>query len=387
MAADGLRLLVATGPAVSGDLLDHDLEVLRPALLFADEVVLLSPAAWMVFGIAADVSHEDPVARAQVLSSLVGAVPNAQLPEELTTILAGIAKTNQLLRQGNRQQRRAMKRLLGKQGDELRRMAGMIDAQYEMLRDHVYETMIDGRPAEELAVAAGRNVLTVDGLGFESGAQEIDDVMELWWERIQKAIVDPHTFVLFDEQVAGLIRAHVREQGVEIPDLASTQQRQSGLAAGFLTRLPTLDRATVEEILDFRREVAAEVAIYRATTAEMASAIAEPAHAEDFDAVINNRWINEVQPALREIEVRADEAGLLNRMLDEASRSGLVVGGLLTGAFAAGSLADWTAAVPAAAAATIKYGWDVHRAGASARSELRGHRFILVHEAGKHLGN
>lgn len=97
----------------------------------------------MVFGIASDVSHDDPVARAQVLSSLVGAMPNANLPEELSVILAGIAETNRLLEQGNRQQRRAMKKLLGKQGAELRRMADMIDDQYEKLRHHVYETMIE----------------------------------------------------------------------------------------------------------------------------------------------------------------------------------------------------------------------------------------------------
>lgn len=204
---------------------------------------------------------------------------------------------------------------------------------------------------------------------------------------LRNALTDAGTFLLFDRQVAGLIRTTSTETPSPSRISRPCNGASRGSPPGFSPDSPTLRQAPIAEILDFREDVGAEVAAYRAATAEMASIIAEPAHSEDFEAVVNNRWINEVQLALREIEDRARQVGLLQRMGDVASASGLQLGGLLAGAFTAASVAGWAAAAPAVAAAGAMYAWDVHRASAATRDELRGHRFILLHDVGEQLAS
>jgi hypothetical protein len=55
---DTFEVVVAVSPVGGADILEHDLRVLKPALLYADRIRLLSPSAWFALengrGVAAD---------------------------------------------------------------------------------------------------------------------------------------------------------------------------------------------------------------------------------------------------------------------------------------------------------------------------------------------
>ena len=123
---DTFEVVVAVSPVGGSDLLEHDLRVLKPALLYADRVRLLSPSAWFAFGAAAEFAADDLPTRARVLAAMIdgmGGNPSA-------VALRQHADLVESLERGNRDERRAAARKLGKRGRSfVREFAQTVDEQ------------------------------------------------------------------------------------------------------------------------------------------------------------------------------------------------------------------------------------------------------------------
>lgn len=376
MTTRDFDVIVATSPSTAGELLSHDLQVLKPVLLYADQITLLSPTARFIFEIVAEVSVEDPLERARIMAGLSDAVPGSGLSSE---DLDDFAQATNLVR-GNRQQRRALQRQLGSDVfEQWREAAEQFDAVWERMQEHVY-SMLEGQPAEQLVDAHAAGLLEVDPLLQDQGFGTAE-MMDRWMERVFAALSDPYQFVLFDDQVAGLVRAKMREEGLELDQLGRDHSRQLGLASGFIAKLPTLDAADVREIVDFRDEVEDAVVRYRAEVSEMATALDSDLHDEDFGAYVRDRWINEVQPALVDIEQQARSAGLIRTVADQAAQSALQLSKLMTGVLAADSLFELPEAMLGGAAGAATYVTrNVVAEYRRAQADLRGQRFFLLHQ-------
>lgn len=386
---DTFEVVVAVSPGGEADLLEHDLRVLKPALLYADRVRLLSTSAWFAFGAAAEFAADDLPTRARVMATMIdgmGGNPGA-------AVLRQHADLVESLEHGNRDERRAAAKKLGKQGRNfVREFTKSVDEQWQTTREALYQAIDSGGSASQLADVADRGSLVFDPLGYDEEADITEGVVASWIDKVDEALLDPTRFVLFDERVAGIVQSKLNEDLLDLHELSRAHSRQVGLASGFLSRLPTLDRATAAEILDFRDEVDQEVAAYIRATSELAARAQDAElHRTDFQAYVEHYWQVDVQPALEDIAVKARRARLTSHSLDELSEHGPTVGvllGSLLGAALATSLPEvvlGSTAVGGTVGAVGRSAWRTHRSHQAAQDELCGYRYVLIHRVQQDL--
>jgi hypothetical protein len=83
----------------------------------------------------------------------------------------------------------------------------------------------------------------------------IDDLFWEFFDLIADAVADGATHPLFDEVSGDLLRTGVDAGMVSPSESAVARGRHSALASDLLQRLPLFEKATVQEILDIRREL------------------------------------------------------------------------------------------------------------------------------------
>lgn len=148
---------------------------------------------------------------------------------------------------------------------------------------------------------------------------------DLFWEfldLIDKAVADGDTNPLFDRMSGDLLRTGLEAGVVSPTESGITRGRHSGLAADLLRRLPLFEKATVQDILDIRRELESPLIRFRGAVVEMAESIRSAAWDEDFPSDAEMAFRKAVEPAILELEEAVQENGSLGSLLLKGFRPG-----------------------------------------------------------------
>jgi hypothetical protein len=148
---------------------------------------------------------------------------------------------------------------------------------------------------------------------------------DLFWEfldLIGEAVADGATNPLFDRMSGDLLRTGVEAGVVSPSESGIARGRHSGLASDLLRRLPLFERATVQEILDIRRELENPLIRFRGAVIDMSEGIRSAAWDEDFPSDADMAFRKEVEPAILEIEEAVQDNGSLSSLLLKGVRPG-----------------------------------------------------------------
>lgn len=149
--------------------------------------------------------------------------------------------------------------------------------------------------------------------------------MDLFWEfldLIGEAVADGATNPLFDQMSGDLLRTGVEAGVVSPSESGIARGRHSGLASDLLRRLPLFEKATVQEILDIRRELEDPLIRFRGAVIEMSEGIRSAAWNEDFPDDADMAFREAVEPAILEIEGAVQDNGSLRSLLLKGLRPG-----------------------------------------------------------------
>ena len=94
------------------------------------------------------------------------------------------------------------------------------------------------------------------------------------------------------------------------------------MASDLLRRLPLFEKATVQEILDIRRELENPLIRFRGAVIHMSEGIRSAAWDEDFPSDAGMAFRKEVEPAILEIEEAVQDNGSLSSLLLKDVRPG-----------------------------------------------------------------
>ena len=170
--------------------------------------------------------------------------------------------------------------------------------------------------------------------GLEQADQESrqeEFIEDLFWEfldLIGEAVADGDTNPLFDQMSRGLLRTGVEAGVVSPTESGVARGRHSGLAADLLRRLPLFEKATVQEVLDIRRELESPLVQFRGAVMEMADDIRSAAWEEDFPSDADMAFRKAVEPAILEIEEAIQDNSSLSSLLLKGFRPGDLATGL-----------------------------------------------------------
>lgn len=371
-----LRVTVITSPKAgpSGPALHHEVELLKAALLYADEVELVSPGAAMISSVVA-LAEGGLGALIQVFESLDDATLDLLFKGRTPSNLRQILPMSPLILDPD------LASALGF-AEEAAQLRADMDAPLSELRD-LAERLAEESGAGDLIPALERGclALNVEALAGTDAAQMVGRFTAVIEARIQ----DPRRRVLFDAESGKLARAMFAVKGDESAGLK--RAGQAAVGSGMIARLPAFPTAQMDELLDLRDDIADPLRRYRAATISLSDGL-DPTQT-DTEQRIDDIWSAKVEPALIEIDQTLADHGLVRSLARDAAldvRDFLFSGaGVYTALTQAGSLGGAATvalgAVGGTTPAVARAAWSTHEG----RMQARRHELFFLYEANRRL--
>lgn len=204
-----------------------------------------------------------------------------------------------------------------------------------------------------------------------------------------------HTsYPLFDEECTNLISYAIKEGIIEVSDFDKKRSAHAGLTQDLMIRLPSLEFAPVDEILDIRKALDKFLVRFRAKMTHFSAEIQSIPGDKNFDAECEELYVKEVLPALLEIEEHFQNtsfrANLGKKFLQVDLQS---MGGLCFTLASAGAISSVTEFMALNSSLLIAGGaWSAHQAIQAFYEYCRGKtdasrkELYFYYQAGKKLG-
>lgn len=318
-----LRVAIATTPQSSaGDrrALDQDTELTKAALLYADEVELVSLGMSMF----------DELRRVIDAGELGGYGLLASLDDDTINYLATRDGSENRLPPDWRQTIGAALSVppealeaLGVEGaDQLRELQEMA-AQQGRRAQHDLENLLEEQGATELVAAIRVGAIKLAELGVSPSSTlrptDLDPTdstdVQLWnWiDALVTRLTDKKTRLLFDRQAGSLIQSMLKDGMIPSNPQGLRLAAQAALGAGFAERLPAFPTAKMDELLDMRKELALPLARYRGAVARFSKDMPQVV-GENLDFEVEQLWMETVKPALLGLEDQMADHGLVREI-------------------------------------------------------------------------
>ncbi|MFQ6329613.1 hypothetical protein ACLMAL_26230 [Nocardia sp. CWNU-33] len=335
-------MTVASASTSSDIALTDEIRQCKSALLYADNVKLVSPRAALIGSVAAVRTMSD-LDRLRLIVEVapIYAPDQAHILHEILVQIESLPPGNQL----TSPQRRARREAISNFFEQFRPVIDLILAK-------AHES-VEQSKFSELDTAIDAGLLTIDPLaGMDVGhtdrpERESPDIALEYIERVGQILTDDDTYPLFDNLTSDIVRFGV-DGGIFVPVSSSrTRGRDASMADGLFDRLPNFEHATISEILDIRTELRSPLLRFRQGVRDISKDIETAPENTDFVHYIEDAWTHKVAPALDEIEeVIQQNTGLRSLMRKAIQDAAGAAGVLGTGSIvvAAGPAAGTAAA-------------------------------------------
>jgi hypothetical protein len=382
-------MTVATYPTsdAGGISLARDVDLVKAAVLYADEVELISAGASMLSGMR-NLSDAGAVGLAQVLMELddetLRYVGGDILPdgwrETLLPAMVAISLEPEVLRS-----------LPG--GDEitddtfaeLREAAQGMDEVTAQLQATA-TAMVEASGASEILPAIDAGIVRLVDLGRAG-----DEMVEEWAEHMRRLLTDNRSRLLFDDKVGSLIRHLIETEGIETTGLPLKHAGEAAVGSGLIARLPVFVDPPIDEIIQLRSDLQVPLRKYRSAAGRLANRLHLAPYETGSADEIDDLFRSEVEPALDELQEGFATHGLIR----EASRSlGKDVSSLATvgsGAIlymalnSTAVLDSWAAALVGVGAAGAQALASGKMASAQSKRELESRELFYLYEVNRRL--
>lgn len=212
---------------------------------------------------------------------LAAATPNSVLLRPFQPHRAEVARPRTVLttwrsgadmgKSSARAQRRA---LLG--AEEERRLRAVVDDMVNKVLhggqgfEAVATTLWEQAGAPDLAIAADAGLLTLSTDAFDIGAETAVQ-MDQYAVTLRRLLEDPSSHLMFDEQIAGLVAAMIREQQAEMHPMTAAHALRAATGTGLIDQLPAFPDSPMETILATRAELSGPLIRHRKVVKNLAA--------------------------------------------------------------------------------------------------------------------
>jgi hypothetical protein len=339
-------MVVAANPGTSHSV-TPELDLIKAALLYGDKVTVISPVTTMFLGVES-LESLSPREQVELIHKVAPIIMTdaeaAALERQLPPIEAMLRSHGGSL--GDRLQREAILRLLApisrKLSEGVRELAGGIGIdQLNRARGKgllEIESADKGRGVDLVVSFLRSAVLAQSGQRNDDG--HADRIVETFVERLSRHLSSGREYLIFDEPIARLVDAAIREGLFRPAKGPAGKCAQSMIASGFMGRLPTFPGATVDEVIDIRTELAPALTQFRSKMVTVSKTFNSGPWEMDFEDEVHDAWVEEVAPAVENIDASVrDNSSLLAIAAGISGAANLAFPGLvIAGAGLAGHL-------------------------------------------------
>jgi len=308
-----LHITIGTHPAKELNL-EQEIKLTKAALLYADRVKLYSVTS-SALGMASRFGNLPLDSKLKVLERITPLITAQAESEKLAGLFGNLRK---LLNKNHLSR------------DELiikNQFIKMLNSQWEKIEE-VMNKIVQDSHINEFDVALEKGVLDLHtfqntdtndaaanfmaecieaavgaSVGNKRKATPQDNhIISEFVKEVFSSVSNSSTYPLFDEQIASLVRAGIRENKIPVHEFGIDRGRQTGLVKHLFENLPAFEDATVSEILDVRSELDIPLTRFRKAIINFSQEIKSAAWDKDFSADAEKVYYRDVQPALLDVE-------------------------------------------------------------------------------------
>jgi len=375
--ASATPLHITVGSAPLGNVaagVRKDLALVKAALLYADRVTLRSLNTTMLVAVAAlrNLTLDEKVGLIVHLAPVLDRVGGEKLAHDLLGIFAT----------ANRKQRRQLEGRIRGAFDVIKAKATQLLNDFGA-NDLIRATQLDMLDIHSFDMGTGGGV--VSSIREAAGAPDAEepDVTHQFIDGVLADIRNPHTFPMLDAHTKRIVSAGVREGVFEFTDAEVKKGRHVALVGHLFDRLPLFERASIDELVDVRTQLQAPLVRFRAAMIRFSAALKEAPWDDGFRTEAELILLQEVEPALKELDELIRENSYLRHLVDAVIGDRKTLVGALGLAVAdLGQLAGDLLNVPAGAVAGLLYAHSAWKAEANRKEQDRqtkGHEMYFVY--------
>ena len=317
-----LNVTVAVVPSSTG--IDVELQYIKSALLYADNVILISPLAYLYTQLT---YQPNTINEKHFVFLLEKILPFAKLQDQVL-YEQGLCVLNQLkslLKNKKYMQLSYTKRL------------NIINEVKSFTKEitEIMFSMIGTEQCHELNTLVFNNQVIIHK--FDHSIADVGNMIKEYFCMLQNSLKDSSP--LFDKQCYDLLNSAIKSRVIKLSDTEKSKITHIGLVDNCLQRLPSFEEASIDELIDIKKELSNPLIRFRRKMLTFSDNIKSLPWDKDFIGECDSLFIKEIQPALLEIEeathANSFMSNLGNKFLTQEgfwkSYNGLAVGIATTG--------------------------------------------------------
>lgn len=267
--------------------LTREMKMIKPVLLYADKITLISPTAYTVLQIEQITqckNEKDAIFAFKKLTPYV-AMASPKVAQDYENAF------NQILPYLSSKKYNSLSFL--KRLEFKKSMISCMNSVKQSITNGI--GVQNDKEMKQLISSGHMKVETFDSSIYQS-EQMIFEYITL----LTNALSNSNS--LLDEDAYALVQGFSRKEILTIDQRSSCLAKHAGLVSNLLSTLPSIDKASVDELLDIKRSLNIPLQRFRSTLLTYSQSLNELPWNEDFERECLDLYIKEINPKIIEIE-------------------------------------------------------------------------------------
>ena len=337
----GRRMKFTIGTASSNMNFEEDLKLIKSSLLYADTIEMIGMAEYAIFNYMPK-CFDGSTSIEKMMKNfvpLLQAFDNAEakiLLEQLKEVSDSLTPYMPYIKKKKNRSKQEILAQIQYQKVEKQLVEMLAKAKNELLNS-------DG--TKELQSMIDRNIISVYDYSYNGFS--LDELTGGYFANLLGTIKHTGSFPLFDNISSGVLEAVVNTKILDFSKMDMEIIRHAGIVNNIFATLPTLEKASVDEILDFKKSLKEPLGNFRTAIYKFSQQIESMPWDDDFKYECIKLYDTEVLPKVNEINALSSETSVLknfgSRVLadeDERRKLGYVGAGLISTITTGSNMAD-----------------------------------------------
>lgn len=319
------------GTASSNMEFEEDYKLIKSALLYADEIELIGMAEYAIYNyLPKCFSNANDIEK--ILTCFIpflNAFDNEnakEIVQQLNSLTQQIGPYMPYLRKKHKRNKQEIFAQI-----KMHQVEKICKASLET----EFNNLLNQTGARQIQNLIDRKIITVYDYSYTGFS--VDELTGGYFGNLLGTIKHGKSYPLFDNISSEIVGTVINSKIIDFSKTDKEIIRHAGIANNILSTLPTLEKATVDEILDFKKEMKIPLENFRTAIYNFSERITSMPWDDDFQYECIKLYDTEVIPKVNELNELSSNTSVLknfgNRVLadeEERRRLGYVGAGLIT---------------------------------------------------------
>lgn len=327
----GINMKFTIGTASSSMEFEEDIRLIKSSLLYADEIELIGMAEYAIFSYLPKclTSSKDFEIIISNLITLIGAFDNEEAKITKSQLEDIQIQLSPFLPYLKKKKRRNKQEILAQLKFK------DLESQFRIQLSEAYQELVNNPGINHIQDLVDRNIINIYDYSYNGFS--VEELTGGYFANLLGTIKHGGSYPLFDSISASVVSSVTQNKFLDFSKMDKEIIRHAGIAHNILSTLPTLEKATIDEILDFKKDMQTPLISFRKAIYGFTEKITSMPWDDDFCYECIKLYDTEVMPRVEEINELSSETSVLKNfgkqvLHDEEERKklGYVGAGLIT---------------------------------------------------------